>query len=411
MQKVVGDKSGGEPEILGLGAPTPLVALKIMSGCQGKGAKMASLCVTPDTGATVDVIKHDIAKKIGAQIEPNSSGYRLSDAQNADIKIVGTCKLRIQRPGGQWKTIVAMVTSKLSDSLLLSWSTQKFLGILPQGWPHELHVRSVSVGPRKLCGEPDPVKVEVPDWPPPHFSTKMKNLCEQFSDVLVDELKSGQKMYCPPMDVRLKENYQPYICKKPRPTPIHWRGHIDKEVKKLLREGIIERAHGRKLTFCSPAHWVPKNKEETRFLLVTDLRKLNEAVIPDTSIFPTPARVMAQVNPASTWFIVVDLLSGYHQVAIKEEDKHLFAFMIDEGKQGGIYNYTSAPMGYCNSGHSFVNNLSLLLADLDVLSEVDDILLEGSDEDQVLHKLSYSSSAVENTISRYQDEKYSSDSR
>ena len=61
-----------EPGILaGIGAPTPLVALKIMSGCQGKGAKMASLRVTPNTGATVDVIKHDIAKKIGAQIEPN----------------------------------------------------------------------------------------------------------------------------------------------------------------------------------------------------------------------------------------------------------------------------------------------------------------------------------------------------
>ena len=134
-----------------------------MSGCQGKGTKMASLRVTPDTGATVDVIKHDIAKKIGAQIEPNSSGYRLSDAQNADIKIVGTCKLRIQCPGGQWKTVVAMVTSKLSDSLLLSWSTQKFPGILPQGWPHELHARSVGVGPRKLCGEPDPVKVEIPE--------------------------------------------------------------------------------------------------------------------------------------------------------------------------------------------------------------------------------------------------------
>ena len=43
-------------------------------------------------------------------------------------------------------------------------------------------------------------------------------------------------------------------------------------------------------------------------------------------------------------------------------------------------------MGFINSGHSFVNNLSLLLSDLDVLSEVDDILLEGSTEDEVLHK-------------------------
>ena len=119
---------------------------------------------------------------------------------------------------------------------------------------------------------------------------------------------------------------------------------------------------------------------------MTDLRHLNEAVLPDTSVFSTPARVMAQVKPNSSWFIVVDLLSGYHQVAIKEEDKHLFAFMLDEGKQGGVFVYTSAPMGFINSGHAFVNNLSLLLADLELLSEVDDILLEGASEDEVLHK-------------------------
>ena len=98
---------------------------------------------------------------------PNTSCYKLTDAQNANIKIVGTCKLRIQRPGGKWRSVVAIVTQKLSDSLLLSWNTQKFLGILPMGWPHELYARSV--GPRKLCNEPDPIKVEVPEWPPPHF--------------------------------------------------------------------------------------------------------------------------------------------------------------------------------------------------------------------------------------------------
>merc|ERR1712082_83033 len=43
-------------------------------------------------------------------------------------------------------------------------------------------------------------------------------------------------------------------------------------------------------------------------------------------------------------------------------------------------------MGFINSGHSFVNNFCLLLSDLDGLSEVDNILLEGSTEDEVLHK-------------------------
>merc|ERR1712041_18926 len=88
----------------------------------------------------------------------------------------------------------------------------------------------------------------------------------------------------------------------------------------------------------------------------------------------------------ATWFVAVDLLSGYHQVAIKEEDKQYFAFMVDEGKHGGVFVYTVAPMGFCNSGHSFVNNLSLLLSDLDVWSEVDDLLMEGRTEDEVLKK-------------------------
>ena len=61
VQKVPGQC---QPGILGFGAPTPLVALKIMAGCQGKGDRIATLRVTPDTGATCDVIKENIAKQI-----------------------------------------------------------------------------------------------------------------------------------------------------------------------------------------------------------------------------------------------------------------------------------------------------------------------------------------------------------
>merc|ERR1712089_58062 len=305
LQKVPGQC---QPGILGFGAPTPLVTLKIMAGCQGKGDRIATLKVTPDTGATCEVIKEKIAKQIGAIIEPNTEKYKLTDAQNVNIKIVGTCKLRLQRPGGEWKTITAMVTESLSDAVLLSWSTQKFLGILPRSWPHELHVRSVgvSVGPRKLCVAPDPIRIQTPTWPPPHFSQDMRDLCLRYEDVLVEEIPPGRRMYCPEMDIRMKPEYTPFICKKPHPTPLHWKPHIDREIEKLLREGTIQKAHGQEVTFCSPAHWVPKDKNETRFRLVTDLRKLNDSVIPETSTFPTAAKVMSQVKASSKWFICVD---------------------------------------------------------------------------------------------------------
>ena len=47
-----------------------------------------------------------------------------------------------------------------------------------------------------------------------------------------------------------------------------------------------------------------------------------------------------------------------------------------------MFNYMAAPMGFTNSGHAFMNALTILLADLPVICEVDDCLLEGSDEDE-----------------------------
>ena len=81
---------------------------------------MATLRLTPDTRATIDVLSEDVAIKVGASIKPNSNGYKLIYAQKKEIQIVGTCCLRIQRPGGCWRTVIAMVTKRLSNALLLS---------------------------------------------------------------------------------------------------------------------------------------------------------------------------------------------------------------------------------------------------------------------------------------------------
>ena len=71
-----------EPDILArLGAPTPLVPIRIMAECQSKESKLATVRVCPDTGATCDVLREDVAKKIGATVEPNTMGYKLIDAQ------------------------------------------------------------------------------------------------------------------------------------------------------------------------------------------------------------------------------------------------------------------------------------------------------------------------------------------
>ena len=83
-----------------MGVPTPLIPLRLMAECQNKEPKLAKVRVCPDTGATVDILREDVARKVGAEVVANTMGYKLIDAQWSPIKITGTTKFRIQRPGG-----------------------------------------------------------------------------------------------------------------------------------------------------------------------------------------------------------------------------------------------------------------------------------------------------------------------
>ena len=44
------------------------------------------------------------------------------------------------------------------------------------------------------------------------------------------------------------------------------------------------------------------------------------------------------------------------------------------------------PMGFINSGHCFVNTISRLFTDLDIINEVNDILVEGKDMNKAMNK-------------------------
>ena len=91
----------------------------------------------PDLGATTDLISKEIAKKVGMDIRPNQGEWSLTDTQGAPVEISGVGTVKLSRPGGKWKTHMLVVCSKLSDPMLLSWATQKSLGILHMTWPWE----------------------------------------------------------------------------------------------------------------------------------------------------------------------------------------------------------------------------------------------------------------------------------
>ena len=146
---------------------------------------------------------------------------------------------------------------------------------------------------------------------------------------------------------------------------------MKKEVKKLVKAGIIERVPANEsAAWISPAHFIAKDAKEEKLRLVCDLCQINKGVKPDCLVFPTPHEIMQSINPASKYFVKLDLLQGYHQIPLSEKSKNLFVFALEDG----LYQYIRAPMGYTGSSYYFNKVIQKLMEGIGgVHIEIDDI--------------------------------------
>ena len=132
-----------------------------------------------------------------------------------------------------------------------------------------------------------------------------------YLDVLVDKLSKDETIFAPTERTKLKKDAKPYKATWARTSPLQYKEHTDKALKKLIREGVLKKAPpGAKFTYISLGHWVPKSEVETSFRLVTNLWRLNEAVEVETSTTPTPSEVMASIDPSHKFWVVANLTSG-----------------------------------------------------------------------------------------------------
>ena len=138
--------------------------------------KVSTIRVTPDTGATADLISKRLTNSLGCKIRSDHSEYKVTGVDKAELSILGTTTVRIRLPTGEWEKIMVVVVPKLSDSFLMSWHTQKVLGILPVGWPHKsfkIRKANVTICPKKLSSpSPSQPVEEQKVGPPPEWDPK-----------------------------------------------------------------------------------------------------------------------------------------------------------------------------------------------------------------------------------------------
>lgn len=157
------------------------------------------------------------------------------------------------------------------------------------------------------------------------------------------------------------------------------------EVHQLLQDML-----GRKVIQPSTSPWaspivlVKKKDGSTRFCI--DYRKINAITHKDAYPLPRIDDTLDTLSGAQ-WFSTLDLLSGYWQVEVAEEDKPKTAFATREG----LYEFNVMPFGLCNAPATFQRLMDLVLAGVQwtqCLVYLDDVIVIGRDFEEHLHNLS-----------------------
>lgn len=175
------------------------------------------------------------------------------------------------------------------------------------------------------------------------------------------------------------------IHQKVYPYPAAYAAEVNKQIDKLLLDGIIRPSRS---AWTSPVWIVPKKSDasgEKKFRMVVDYRKLNEKTISDRYPMPEINYVIDQLK-GQKFFTTLDLASGFHQIKMKESDIEKTAFSVNNGK----YEFTRMPFGLKNAPAIFQRAID------DVLRQyigkicyvyIDDVIIFGKTLDEALHNL------------------------
>ena len=157
---------------------------------------------------------------------------------------------------------------------------------------------------------------------------------------------------------------------KHRARPIHPQDieAVRNHLNDLLEAGVIRESES---PFSSPIVVVRKRNNDVR--LCIDYRKLNLQTVKDAYALPNLEETFSALT-GSKWFSVLDLKSGYYQIAMDEADKAKTAFVTPLG----FWEFNRMPQGVTNAPSTFQRLMEKCMGDLhlrEVLVFLDDLII------------------------------------
>lgn len=247
-----------------------------------------------DSGSSESFIHPNLIKKASLFIQPSSSTVFMATSELV-TNATGYCRVNLEYQGRTYENLRLTVLPGLCADLILGldFQSKHKTVVFNYGGPEP---------PLSVCG----------------FSTLNIDPPEPFANLTAD---------CYPVATKSRRYSQEDIS------------FINREVERLLKEGIIEP---------SKSPWraqvvVTKDENHRKRLAIDYSQTINKFTLLDA--FPLP-RIDELINEMAQYrvFSTVDLRSAYHQVPLKEEDKPYTAF---EAK-GCLYQFTRLPFGVTN---------------------------------------------------------------
>ena len=140
-------------------------------------------------------------------------------------------------------------------------------------------------------------------------------------------------------EIRMEQGVGP-VNVKPYRLPEAQKQEIRRQVEELRRGGIITESNS---PWNSPLLVVPKKTGATGekgWRLVINYRKVNEKTVGDACPLPDVTEILDQLGQ-SKYFSCIDMVMGYHQIEVAEQDRAITAFSTKEGH----WEYKRLPFG------------------------------------------------------------------
>lgn len=370
--------------------PAPAAALHRLELCARLEDAPAIDLLEPRVPLTAKT--EDGTLQLNALLDTGSRENYISTALAAELTAAGVFSRRIDRTllmGDQSKTKlnteylidvtlevyvphpvtfrIAAAELPCADDLILGTTTMSETGLLRLlAGPAQPHVSVDQVGdlPEDLAA------ADVPHNDPEHHE-RCARILVQYPDVVRDEI-TREPARTEPYGIQLKGPLPAKPRKLRRETPPK-RAALQEFIETNLELGII-----RPSTSPVCADLVFARKTPTTYRVVVDFTKLNQVTQPVHYPLCHLKDLLAQVAGHS-FYAILDLKSGFHQIPMKEDDMYLTSFWCSMGQ----YEFCRLPEGLRNASSFFQRQMTIILGPLVgtvCYVFVDDVLVFADDE-------------------------------